>query len=183
MTTGAVHDGQKEFFGQEAGFHSLAVGLCGRSALWVTAWSGDVNSDFLTFRRQIPAGLNFALFRRFPIGLLTSEALSLAIRTTLRIANCSYAGFSSALSILFCECTEPARTTKTSYGLTGRKAQKILVNFDHLRYRMLPYIYSLAWKTTSEAYTAHAPTGNGISASMSARRISANSSCTARHFS
>ena len=33
----------------------------------------------------------------------------------------------------------------------------ILVNFDRLRYRMLPYIYSLAWKTTSEGYTPMRP--------------------------
>ena len=32
-----------------------------------------------------------------------------------------------------------------------------LVNFDRLRYRMLPYIYSLASKTTSEAYTPMRP--------------------------
>jgi alpha-D-xyloside xylohydrolase len=31
------------------------------------------------------------------------------------------------------------------------------VNFDRLRYRMLPYIYSLAWKTTSAAYTPMRP--------------------------
>jgi alpha-D-xyloside xylohydrolase len=37
-----------------------------------------------------------------------------------------------------------------SYGLD---AQKILVNFDALRYRLLPYIYSLAWMTTSGSYT------------------------------
>ena len=35
--------------------------------------------------------------------------------------------------------------------------QKILVNFDRLRYRLLPYIYSLGWKTTSEAYTPMRP--------------------------
>jgi len=39
----------------------------------------------------------------------------------------------------------------------GPDAQSILVNFDRLRYRMLPYIYSLAWKTTSEAYTPMRP--------------------------
>ena len=46
---------------------------------------------------------------------------------------------------------------RTSCGPTGPDAQKILVNFDRLRYRMLPYIYSLAWKTTSESYTPMRP--------------------------
>ena len=31
--------------------------------------------------------------------------------------------------------------------------KSILLNYDNLRYRLLPYIYSLAWKVTSEAYT------------------------------
>ena len=35
----------------------------------------------------------------------------------------------------------------------GPDAQKILINFDNLRYRLLPYIYSLAWMTTHDAYT------------------------------
>jgi alpha-D-xyloside xylohydrolase len=35
----------------------------------------------------------------------------------------------------------------------GPEAQKILTAFDRLRYRLMPYIYSLAWKTTSEGYT------------------------------
>src|SRR5262249_43144204 len=39
----------------------------------------------------------------------------------------------------------------------GPDTQKILVSFDRLRYRMLPYIYSLAWKTTSESYTPMRP--------------------------
>ncbi len=39
----------------------------------------------------------------------------------------------------------------------GPEAQKILVQYDNLRYRLLPYIYSLAWKTTSESYTPMRP--------------------------
>ena len=35
----------------------------------------------------------------------------------------------------------------------GQQAQAILTSYDKLRYRLLPYIYSLAWMTTSEGYT------------------------------
>jgi len=35
----------------------------------------------------------------------------------------------------------------------GPRAQQILTSYDKLRYRLLPYIYSLAWKATSEGYT------------------------------
>ena len=33
------------------------------------------------------------------------------------------------------------------------QAKSILLNYDNLRYRLLPYIYSLAWKVTNEGYT------------------------------
>ena len=39
----------------------------------------------------------------------------------------------------------------------GPEVQKILVQYDRLRYRLLPYIYSLAWMTTSRAYTPMRP--------------------------
>ncbi len=32
-----------------------------------------------------------------------------------------------------------------------------MTSYDRLRYRLLPYIYSLAWKTTKEAYTPMRP--------------------------
>jgi len=39
----------------------------------------------------------------------------------------------------------------------GSEAQKTLVSYDKLRYRLLPYIYSLAWKTTHDGYTIMRP--------------------------
>ncbi len=39
----------------------------------------------------------------------------------------------------------------------GADAQKILTSFDRLRYRLMPYIYSVAWKMTSEGYTPMRP--------------------------
>jgi alpha-D-xyloside xylohydrolase len=35
----------------------------------------------------------------------------------------------------------------------GAQAQTTLTNYINLRYRLMPYIYSLAWKVTSEGYT------------------------------
>src|SRR5712691_8509726 len=61
MTTGAVYDGQRSTSDKKRVFILSRSAFAGDQRYGVTAWSGDVNSDFLTFRRQIPAGLNFAL--------------------------------------------------------------------------------------------------------------------------
>jgi alpha-D-xyloside xylohydrolase len=39
----------------------------------------------------------------------------------------------------------------------GPEAQKILTDFDRLRYRLMPYIYATAWRVTSENYTIMRP--------------------------
>ena len=50
------------------------------------------------------------------------------------------------------------RTTNQNelWSLWSGRAEN-LVAFDKLRYRLMPYIYSLAWKTTSEGYTTMRP--------------------------
>ncbi len=48
-------------FGQETGLYPLAFCVCRIAAQRITAWSGDVLSDFVTFQRQISAGLNYAI--------------------------------------------------------------------------------------------------------------------------
>ena len=35
----------------------------------------------------------------------------------------------------------------------GADAQKILTSYDRLRYRLMPYIYSMAWMVTNSSYT------------------------------
>ncbi len=37
------------------------------------------------------------------------------------------------------------------------KVRPILVDYDKLRYRLMPYIYSLAWRVTNEDYTIQRP--------------------------
>jgi alpha-D-xyloside xylohydrolase len=61
MTTGAVYDGQRSASDKKRVFILSRSAFAGDQRYAVTAWSGDINSDFFSFRRQIPAGLNFAL--------------------------------------------------------------------------------------------------------------------------
>jgi alpha-D-xyloside xylohydrolase len=122
----------------------------------VTAWSGDINSDWLSFRRQVPAGLNFELSG---IPYWTTDIGGFVFGNTedpsFRELFVRWFQFGTFNPILRVHGTRhPDENELWSY---GPDAQKILVNFDRLRYRMLPYIYSLAWKTTSEAYTPMRP--------------------------
>ncbi|MFZ1014010.1 MAG: TIM-barrel domain-containing protein [Terracidiphilus sp.] len=113
----------------------------------VISWSGDISGNWETFRRQIPAGLSFAMsgfpywttdiggfFR--PADQYTSpEYHELLIRWFQFGAFCPIFrihGFRS----------------ETEMWKYGPDVERVLRQYDELRYRLLPYIYSAAWGVT-----------------------------------
>jgi alpha-D-xyloside xylohydrolase len=156
LDTGAVYSGQRAASNQKRVFILSRSAFSGSQRNSVTAWSGDINSDWLSYRRQIPAGLNFAVsgipywttdIGGFVFGSPTDPAFR-----ELFVRWFQWGTFNPILRVH--GTRNPDENELWSY---GADAQKILVNFDRLRYRLLPYIYSLAWKTTSEAYTPMRP--------------------------
>ncbi|MGH9546610.1 MAG: glycoside hydrolase family 31 protein [Terriglobales bacterium] len=156
MTTGAVYEGQRSASDKKRVFILSRSAFAGDQRYAVTAWSGDINSDFFSFRRQIPAGLNFALsgipYWTTDIGGFVSGDPDDPAYRELFIRWFQYGTFNPILRV-----HGTRKTNQNELWSYGPDAQKILVNFDRLRYRMLPYIYSLAWKTTSESYTPMRP--------------------------
>jgi len=56
-----VSDGQRAASDEKRVFILSRSAYAGSQRYGVTAWSGDVLSDWLTFQRQIPAGLNYSI--------------------------------------------------------------------------------------------------------------------------
>jgi alpha-D-xyloside xylohydrolase len=120
-------------------------------------WSGDVYSNFWALKRQIPAGLNFALSGMpywttdiggygFPNGD-TSDPNYQEVFTR-------WFEFGAFCPIFRVHGHRANNQNELwSYG----PATPILVKFDKLRYRLLPYIYSLAWQVTNNDYTIMRP--------------------------
>ncbi len=156
MTTGAVYEGQRSASDQKRVYILSRSAFAGSQRYGVTAWSGDLVSDWVSYRRQVPAGLNFALsgipywttdIGGFVFGSPTDPAFR-----ELFVRWFQYGTFNPILRVH--GTRNPDENELWSY---GPEAQKTLVNFDRLRYRLLPYIYSLAWKTTSQGYTPMRP--------------------------
>jgi alpha-D-xyloside xylohydrolase len=156
LDTGAVYEGQRSASDKKRVFILSRSAFAGSQRNAVTAWSGDINSDWFSFRRQVPAGLNFALsgipYWTTDIGGFVFGSPADPSFRELFIRWFQYATFNPVLRVH--GTRNPDENELWSY---GPDAQSILVNFDRLRYRMLPYIYSLAWKTTSQAYTPMRP--------------------------
>ena len=156
LDTEGVYQGQRSVSDRKRVFILSRSAFAGSQRNAVTAWSGDINSDWFSFRRQVPAGLNFSLsgipYWTTDIGGFVFGRPDDPSFRELFIRWFQYGTFNPILRVH--GTRNPDENELWSY---GPDAQTILVNFDRLRYRMLPYIYSLAWKTTSESYTPMRP--------------------------
>ncbi|HVC46004.1 MAG TPA: TIM-barrel domain-containing protein [Terracidiphilus sp.] len=149
--------------GQQAASQKKRVFILSRSAYagaqryGVTAWSGDILSDWLTFQRQIPAGLNYSL-SGMPYwttdigGFISGGNLNDPKFRELFVRWFQFGVFSPIFRVHGTRF--PDQNELWSY---GPDAQKILVRYDTLRYRLLPYIYSQAWQVTHDHSTLMRP--------------------------
>ena len=156
LDTGAVYNGQRAASDQKRVYILSRSAFAGSQRNAVTAWSGDINSDWLSFRRQIPAGLNFALsgipYWTTDIGGFVSADPDDPAYRELFVRWFQFGTFNPILRV-----HGTRKTDQNELWSYGPDAQKILVSFDRLRYRLLPYTYSLAWKTTNDSYTPMRP--------------------------
>jgi alpha-D-xyloside xylohydrolase len=152
MTTTAVYQGQRSASDKKRVFILSRSAFAGAQRNAAAVWSGDVNSDWVFFKKQIPAGLNYSIsglpYWTTDIGGFLSGNPDDPEYRELFIRWFQFGAFNPILRVHGTRSTN--QNELWSY---GADAQKILVRYDTLRYRLLPYIYSMAWMTTSQGYT------------------------------
>jgi alpha-D-xyloside xylohydrolase len=150
METQAVYEGQRTTNYKERVFILTRSAFLGQQRNAATSWSGDIAPTFDSLRRQIPAGLNYSMsglpYWTTDIGGFLGGDPSDPAYQELFVRWFEYGTFCPIFR------THGARRANELWSY-GPQAQAILTEYDKLRYRLLPYIYSLAWKVTSEGYT------------------------------
>jgi alpha-D-xyloside xylohydrolase len=155
--TEGVSEGQQKASDKKRVFILSRSAYTGTQRLGVTAWSGDVLSNWVTFARQIPAGLNYSI-SGMPYwttdigGFISGGNLNDPKFRELFVRWFQFGAFSPIFRVH--GTRNPDENELWSY---GSDAQKILVDYDNLRYRLLPYIYSEAWQVTSKHGTLMRP--------------------------
>ncbi|HXA00223.1 MAG TPA: glycoside hydrolase family 31 protein [Candidatus Dormibacteraeota bacterium] len=156
MTTSAVYEGQREASQEKRVFILSRSAYAGSQRNAVTTWSGDIDPNWETFRRQIPAGLNYSVSG---LPYWTTDIGGFVVANpddpAYRELYVRWFQFGTFCPIFRAHGTRT--TNQNELWSYGPEAQKILVSYDKLRYRLMPYIYSLAWKTTHEGYTIMRP--------------------------
>jgi alpha-D-xyloside xylohydrolase len=156
LTEEGVYKGQRSASEQKRVFILGRSAFAGSQRAAVTAWSGDILSNFETFKRQIPAGLNYSIsglpYWTTDIGGFVSGNPDDPAYRELFIRWFQFGTFSPIFRVHGTRSTD--QNELWSY---GAEAQKILTDYDRLRYELMPYIYSVAWKVTSDGYTPMRP--------------------------
>ncbi len=152
FVTQAVYQGQRRSEPDKRVAILTRAAYAGQQRNAATSWSGDISGNWTDFRRQIPAGLNFTMtgipywttdtggFVR-PKDQYTSPAYHELLARWIEY---------SAFCPLF---RMHGDQTETEIWKFGKQVEDIFRKYDRLRYRMLPYIYSTAWKVTNDGYT------------------------------
>src|SRR5689334_6734904 len=155
-TTGAVYEGQRSESDKKRVFILSRSGYAGVQRNAAALWSGDVDPNWETFRRQIPAGLNLSVSG---VPYWTTDIGGFVVANpddpAYRELYIRWFQFGAFCPIFRAHGTRS--TNQNEIWSYGPEAQKILTAYDQLRYRMMPYIYSVAWKVTNEGYTMMRP--------------------------
>ena len=109
-------------------------------------WSGDIQADLPTFVKQIPAGLSYGL-SGMPYWTTDIGGYFGTPSEELFTRWFQFGAFCSQFRI---HGQAPKELYGSQWSATG-KANMLAV--DTLHYRLMPYLYSLGWKTTNEGYT------------------------------
>lgn len=158
MHTMGVYENQRALDRSKRVFILTRSAFAGQQRYASVTWSGDIFASWNVFRNQIAAGINFSMSGipywttdigafitafQFPEGVKDESYKELYVR---------WFQFGAFCPIFRAHGTNTPREV-WQFGEKGSWAYDALIKADRLRYRLMPYIYSTAWKVTSENYT------------------------------
>jgi alpha-D-xyloside xylohydrolase len=161
-----IYEGQRATTNEKRVVNLTRSAYTGQHRYGTITWSGDTAASWESLRRQIPAGLNFCATGE-PYWTLDIGGFFVAKREQWfwdgqYDAGCDDLGYrelyvrwfqlGAFLPMFRPHGTDTPREV-WRFGECGSMFYDALVGFVHLRYRLLPYIYSMAGWTTQTAYT------------------------------
>ena len=153
MHTTGVYEGQRSAAPNKRVFILTRSAYAGQQRNSAATWSGDITGDWDTFGRQIPAGLDFCLSG---IPYWTTDIGGFFVNDAGGSENPEYRELFTRWFEwgAFCPIFRVHGTnTPKELWRFGPDFEPILVKYDNLRYRLLPYIYSRAWQVTAHGGT------------------------------
>ncbi|MDJ0366209.1 glycoside hydrolase family 31 protein [Hymenobacter sp. H14-R3] len=132
--------------------------FAGQQRYAAATWSGDIQGSWEVLRKQISGGLNFSMAgipywttdiggfftgKTYPLGVADPAFRELYVR---------WFQFGAFSPLFRSHGTDTPREIY-KFGDKGDWAYDAQARYVNLRYRMLPYLYSLSWRVTNQGYT------------------------------
>ncbi|GGE41895.1 xylosidase [Pedobacter psychrotolerans] len=163
MAVGGVYDHQRKTTSDKRVFILTRSAFAGQQRYGANTWSGDTGSSWDTFRKQIPAGLNFSLTGiphwNSDIGGFFAGAYNKAWGDGSGSKNPLYQElyvrwlqFGTFNPMMRSHGTDVPREIY-QFGKKGEPIYDAIDKFINLRYTLLPYIYSTSWAVTAKQST------------------------------
>jgi alpha-D-xyloside xylohydrolase len=156
LHTSGIQEHWKAATDQKRVFLLTRSAFLGQQRVGATVWSGDVYSTYWGLAHQVPAGLNFALsgypYWTTDIGGYWPPYDGAIQEPAYQELYARWFEFGT-----FCPIFRTHGHRPQNEMWTYDKVEPILIAYDKLRYRLMPYIYSLAWKVTDQDYTIQRP--------------------------
>jgi alpha-D-xyloside xylohydrolase len=153
-STGLYKNWRKDIPGKRA-FFLIRQAFAGQQKNAATLWSSDVSCTWHALKNQVPQAINACISG---IPYWTSDIGGYHLNW--QAPDWSTPGNRELFTRwfqfgVFCPiCRIHGKGERALFSDNwDYKTKNILLKFDHLRYRLLPYIYSLSWKVTDENYT------------------------------
>jgi alpha-D-xyloside xylohydrolase len=173
MQSKGIYENQRKATSKKRVVNLTRSCYAGQQRYAAATWSGDVVADWQVFKAQVPAGLNFCMsgvpYWTTDIGGFFVQSAQVGeLGRGLWGRNGSFDGGLSddnykelyvrwfqygAFCPLFRSHGTDIDREIWQFGRPGDWAYDALLEFDRLRYRLMPYIYSIAWMVTNDDYT------------------------------
>ena len=157
LVTEAVYNHQRAETDQKRVYILTRSTFAGQQRAAATTWSGDIGANWDVYKKQISAGLNHCMsgipYWTFDIGAFNISSYEGVFSNGGK--DPAYQEFYTrmfqlgAFSPIFRSHGSETPREIWEFG----EFTNVLVKFDNLRYRLMPYIYSLAWQVTDGGYT------------------------------
>ncbi len=181
LNSKAVYEGQRKAAPDQRVFILTRSGYAGSQRYASANWSGDISSTWTAMKKQIAAGLGYSI-SGLPYWTMDSGGFSVPPRFTgsrpsqesieeWRELNARWFEFSTFTPMLRVHGEAPFREM-WQFGGSESDCYKAQLKFDKLRYRMLPYVYSLAGNVTQNEGTFMRPLVMDFSQDRTARDLS-----------
>ena len=162
MTVGGVYDHQRAETSDKRVIILTRSGFLGQQRYGSNVWSGDVQSSWDMFRKQITAGLNFSLtgmphwnsdLGGFFAGSYNTNGSTSATKNPMyQELYVRWVQFGAFCPMMRSHGADTPREFFW-YGKAGEPVYDALVDAVKLRYSLMPYLYSTAWDVSHNQST------------------------------